>query len=246
MLLQDLPVQLSLLGDPAVRRVRVEHDREAVPSRPGHRLRRRRSEPYRRMRFLRRLRQHFDVLTLEVLPLEGELLLGPGADHRLHVFPEDRIAVARVDTESLELPFRKTAADPPVDPAAGKHVEQRHLLRQAQRVVKGRQRHTRADPQVLRASGYLDPHHVDRRTDAEGTEVVLRQPHRVVPVLIHDVDALERPPVDLFQRDPAVRPREELEHRGLHGRATFSQIGGQRRTSRAPDAVGRSLSRAAP
>ena len=162
------------------------------------------------------------LVALEVIAREGHALLRPGGDHRLDVLAENSVAVLRVDAEGLEFGLLVAAADAPVHPASGKHVEQRHLLGQPQGVVERRQGDAGADAEVLRPRGHMGAHEVNRRTDAERAEVVFRQPHGVVAVLLHDVDALERPVVDLIQRNPPVGPGKELENAYLHRPAIVS------------------------
>src|SRR5262249_16480491 len=117
--------------------------------------------------------------------------------------------------EGLEFHPVEAAAGAPVHAPAREHVEQRHLLGEPQRVVERGQRHREPDAQRARARGHVAPHDVDRRAHAVGVEVVLGEPHAVVPRLLHDLDARERARIDLGERD-APRPREELEHADLH------------------------------
>src|SRR6185437_8398764 len=53
--------------------------------------------------------------------------------------------------------------------------------------------------------------------DAEGGEVMLRQPDGVEAGSVHDLDALEGAGIDLFQRPVTARPAEELQNAELHG-----------------------------
>ncbi len=67
-------------------------------------------------------------------------------------------------------------------------------------MVQGGERHRRADPQVR---GRCAASSAIRWTDGQTlyVEVVLGQPHGVVAGAVHHLDALERPGVDLLERD---------------------------------------------
>src|SRR5258708_248420 len=80
----------------------------------------------------------------------------------------------------------------------------------------GGQEHRRTDAQAFRARGGQRAQHVHRGADAEGGEMVLGQPHRVEAAAIHDLDALERARIDLFQRPVPAGPAEELQYAYLH------------------------------
>src|SRR5580692_3679554 len=51
--------------------------------------------------------------------------------------------------------------------------------------------------------------------------MVLGQPYRVEAAAIHDLDALERARIDLFQRPVAAGPAEELQHAYFHGHSAL-------------------------
>jgi hypothetical protein len=84
-------------------------------------------------------------------------------------------------------------------------------------MVERGQRHRGADAQPLRPRRRQHAQHVHRGADAEGGEVVLGQPDGVETHLVHDLDALERAGIDLFQRTVAAGPAEELQDADFHG-----------------------------
>ncbi len=49
---------------------------------------------------------------------------------------------------------------------------------------------------------------------------MLGEPHRVEPALVHDLDALQRAGENRGERDPPLRPAEELQDAELHGFAS--------------------------
>ena len=168
------------------------------------------------MRALQRLGQHLDVVEAEMRALVREALLGPGLQDDLDGFAEALGALLGWHAEGIELRMGKAAAGTPVDPAARQHVEQRHLFGEPQRMIERGQRHRRADAQALGACRRHDAQHVHRGADAESGEMMLGQPHRVEARLVHDLDALERTAVNLFQRAVAARPAEELQDAQFH------------------------------
>src|SRR3979409_1779657 len=58
----------------------------------------------------------------------------------------------------------------PIDPAARQHVEQRHFLGEAQRMIERRQRHRRADAQAFGARGGQRAQHGPRGEGPERAE----------------------------------------------------------------------------
>ena len=165
------------------------------------------------MRNLHRLWQHLHPVEAEMLAGEGQFFVGPSAQDDLDRLTEAGGAFIRRHAEILELDSGKAAAGAPIDAAPRQHVEQGHLLGEAQRVVEGRQRHAGADAQAARAGGGEHPHHVHRWADAEARKMVLGEPHRVEAGLVHDLDALQGARIDLAKIDPPLRPAEELQHR---------------------------------
>ena len=120
------------------------------------------------------------------------------------------------NAEGGELAALEAAARAPVDPAARQHVQQRHLLGEAQRVVERRQRHRRADAQPFGARRGHGAHHVHRRADREAGKMMLGEPDGVVAGLVHDGEALERRFVDRIERHGPVAPAEELQNADFH------------------------------
>src|SRR5882757_811966 len=112
--------------------------------------------------------------------------------------------------------MREAAARTPVNPTTRQHVEQRHFLGQSERMVERGQGHRRTDAQAFRARGGQRAQHVYRGADAEGGEMMLGEPYRIEAAAIHDLDALERARIDLFQRPVPAGPAEELQHAYLH------------------------------
>src|SRR2546422_9643189 len=89
-------------------------------------------------------------------------------------------------------------------------------LAQPERMKKARKRDRRADAQSLGSGCSLNPHHVNRGTDAEGMEVMLREPHRVVTSAVHYLDSLQRAVKDRLDANSPLGPAEELKHACLH------------------------------
>src|SRR5713101_2555112 len=83
------------------------------------------------------------------------------------------------------------------------------------------QRYRRADAQTLGSRRSQRTQHVHRGADAERREMVLGQPHRIEAATIHDLDALERARIDLFQRPVPAGPAEELQHAYFHGHSAL-------------------------
>jgi len=215
---EHLVEALPLVRDLLVRAVRVHQHRVAALRRPLDRLERRRADPHRRMRLLERLGQDLDVVEVHEAAVEAGALLPPGRQHRLEVLAELRVAVLGRDAEDLVLARIEAAPCAPVHAPAREHVEQRHLLGDAQRVSERGQGHRGADAQAPRARRHVRPHQVHVRADAVAGEVVLREPDRVEARALHDVDPRQRALVHARERHLAVGPAEELQRAELHGR----------------------------
>ena len=162
------------------------------------------------------LRQHLHVFVAVEASLVGEPLARPGGEHDLDRFAKALGALCRRYAEHLELARVEAPAGPPVDAPARQHVEERNLLRDAQRVIEGSQGHGRPDAKILGAGSNVGCHHMHRGTHAVAAEVVLGEPHGVVTRPVHHLDAIEGAGVDVFQRNAAISPTEELQDADLH------------------------------
>jgi hypothetical protein len=126
-------------------------------------------------------------------------------------------ALARWYRIRLEFVLDGAGADrQPCQSAVREDVERGDILRQPQRVIERRQRHSGADAQPLGARRRQRPDHVHRRADAEAGKMVFGEPHRVEPRLVHDLDAFEGAGKHGGQLDPPLRPAEELQDPDFH------------------------------
>ena len=199
------------------RRMRVHQDRKPLPCRPVDGGGGRRGHPHRRVRRLDGFRQHLHPLVVEERSVVRNPLVGPRLQHDLDGLVEPPRAFLPRDAKGGEFATLEPPPRSPVDPPAGQHIQQRHLLRQPQRVIERRQRHGGADPQPRRPRRRHRPHHVHRRADREPRKMVLRQPNRIVAGAVHDSEPLQRRLVDGCQRHRPVPPAKELQDADFHG-----------------------------
>src|SRR6516162_9731119 len=162
-----------------------------------------------------------------------EPLVGPRPQYDLDRLAEPRRAFLRRHAKGGEFDARKAAAGAPIDPAAGQHIEQRHLLGEPQGMVEWDERHRRADAQPLGSSRCQSAYHMYRGTDAEAAEVMLGEPDRVIAGPVHDLDPLQSAGVDRGQIDPAFRPAEKLQNPELHRCTSSSAVRQNSRAARA-------------
>src|SRR5262245_43734769 len=94
------------------------------------------SHPDRWLRTLCGLWQHLDVIDLPELARMRKTFPLPRLQHDLDTFEQARAAIVEVHLECAELRRVEAAPCSPVEPAAGKDVDQSEFLGEPQRMVK--------------------------------------------------------------------------------------------------------------
>jgi hypothetical protein len=110
-----------------------------------------------------------------------ELGLRPGAEHELHALAQAGPQLVEIQPELDDLLVVDPPAHADLEPPTREDVEHCALLREPQRLMEGHDVDHRAQPQSARARGERPQHHVRRRQQVVGGEVVLGQEDPVVP-----------------------------------------------------------------
>jgi hypothetical protein len=64
--------------------------------------------------------------------------------------------------------------------------------------------------------GKMRAHHIDRRADAVGTEVVFCNPNGIVSILVHYMYSFHGTLIDLFKVAAPSRPAKKLQNPDFH------------------------------
>jgi hypothetical protein len=167
----------------------------------------------RRMRPLHRPRPHVHRLRGVETALEVEGRARPRAGEELDAFLHPRPRVVAVGLESLVVLECAAAADAHVEAAAAHHVEHGQLLGEVHRMVQRQERDAHAEAESRGAGGQKGGQHRRGRAEPVVVEVVLGDPHRVIPERLRGQHLLEVGPVDgvLAPRFVALHEVEEPE-----------------------------------
>ena len=134
---------------------------------------------------------NFQIVTLVVLTLEGELLSGPGLQDDLKILFEPSPAFGEGRVERVMMVGKGAPSDPEVQPTLADMVQSGGFLSDPNRIVQRQQQHAETQPDPLGTHRQGGGYNERSGQDAERGEMVFGQPNRVHTHALRLVDECE-------------------------------------------------------